>query len=83
MIDFGRIESAAADANYVLTDITLHVSGTAVLGSCPECGDDTSFFKVQGSGQTLELAESMAQGPVHISAIVDGWKGGHTRLVIE
>lgn len=82
-IDFDAIESAAADANYTLTDIHMTADGKVTSGFCKECGEDKSFFVLPSTEQRFELASQQAEGPFALQATVQNWNTGHPVLASD
>lgn len=80
VLDFRAVESAAADAAYVLTGITLHATGEVVTGLCETCAADVSFLQLAGTGQRLEFAEAQTLGTTDVVADVLGWQTAHPVL---
>ncbi len=78
-LDFLAVESAAADAGYVLTNLHLEADGERVEGFCKVCGHEATFLELPILGMRFELVGTFDAGT--LIGEVDGWGTDHPRLV--
>ena len=83
LLDFAMAESAAIDAGYQMTGLTIETKGTVVAGPCAKCGTEVHYLELPGTGQRFELTEAQPLGPIELKATLEGWETFHPRLVVE
>gem|GEM_PF-1493240 len=82
-IDFAKMEEAAEDASYTLKSIVLEIEGVTSETQCQKCGRSVPTLRIPATGQTFELEGDVPIGvTTKIRASVQGWDGGHARLVV-
>lgn len=73
-IDLAKIQQAAHDAAYTIKRLEIEVTGKVVRQACERCGDDAHFFRVEPTGQRIEIANTLAIGSTGIVRLTaTGW----------
>jgi hypothetical protein len=82
-LDFAKLESAATDANYVLTGVSLQAKGEVVSGHCDSCKSDVFFLQLPGTKEKLELSGPATLGTASLNGSVLDWNSDHPRLEVK
>lgn len=80
-VDLGDVEKASVGAGYTLKTIELEATGEVLLHRCDECKKERWFFKLDPTGQMLEIyGKTEARRHVRIRGSLGRRPDGHVVL---